>query len=288
MNFISLAVSVFISNYIFIIIIRLLPIRRKKLWQGILITLGDLAMMVTYATILIDSLQPPVSIDNLLFGLGSILGIFLGYAAAMMIVLDGVTLFRSKRYREFERAVKQKDGPSVSKKILGTLMLVVSAILLGYAIVVLCHYSSAVLIPLIGAMIGFALTLSVSIYFFISAKPLKSSLKAGAVWLLIQYPSQTELYEQSLDGPITEKNALAPLFETYLPDDYGFIITPHKKYHIIGIKMRQPNPLLLEKLSVTPVDLTPYQEVLTYFKKYERHKIYLDENNQITKVVSIK
>ena len=144
MNFISLAVSVFISNYIFIMIIRLLPIRRKRLWQGILITLGDLAMMVTYATILIDSLQPPVSIDNLLFGLGSILGIFLGYAAAMMLVLDGVTLFRSKRYREFERAVKQKDGPSVSKKILGTLMLVVSAILLGYAIVVLCHYSSAV------------------------------------------------------------------------------------------------------------------------------------------------
>ena len=99
MNFISLAVSVFISNYIFIMIIRLLPIRRKRLWQGILITLGDLAMMVTYATILIDSLQPPVSIDNLLFGLGSILGIFLGYAAAMMLVLDGVTLFRSKRYR---------------------------------------------------------------------------------------------------------------------------------------------------------------------------------------------
>ena len=57
MNFISLAVSVFISNYIFMAIIRLLPVKRKKLWQAIIISLADISSILGYAWMFILSLE---------------------------------------------------------------------------------------------------------------------------------------------------------------------------------------------------------------------------------------
>lgn len=289
MNFISLAVSVFISNFIFIRIIDILPfIRRKKIWQGILISLADISSILGYVIILITSLTTNINLTIILEMVGSILGILIGYIAAMMIILDGISLFKSKRLREFERGINQKEGKSLPRNIIAMICLCVSIVLLAYSIITIINYNKDVLISLIGAIIGTLIFSGLSIYFFISGKALYTKVNSSNLILYIKLPDKTVTYYKELSKELTENQILGKIKETYMLDEFGFIITPTTKYAVKGIMVTKLAKDILNDLNMDLLEPNPYQEALSHFQKYNRKKIVLDQNNKITKIIDLK
>lgn len=288
MNFISLAVSTFISFYFIIFIIRILPIKRKKLWQGILISFGAISSIFGYIAIFITNLQVGFNLYLLLEILGSSLGVIIAYVAAMMIVLDGISLFKSKRYREFERGINQKDGASIPKNIFSIISFIISAILLTYIIFSIINYNSNILISLIGTIIGLIIFTILGIYFYISGKPLHQTLKSSNLLLYIKLPNEELVYEQTLSKDLTIEQALGEFGNVYMLDEFGLIITPSIKYVVKGVMITKLNKELLKGLNMKKLDPNPYQSILPNFQKYNRKKIVLDELNNIKSITILK
>ena len=141
MNFISLALSTFIS-YLFIrFIINILPLRKKRLWHLIVISLYDLSSLLTY----IGVFFMPTDIYTLLYGIGGILGVLIAYISTLMIILDGVKVFKSRRLKEFERSINQKEGKSVPKNIVGIIFILLSLVLVGYSVFLFTNYDPTLL-----------------------------------------------------------------------------------------------------------------------------------------------
>lgn len=289
MNFISLAVSVFISNYIFIRIIGILPfIKRKKLWQGILISLADISSILGYVMILISSLTTGINLTIILEMIGSILGILIGYIAAMMIILDGVSLFKSKRYREFERGINQKDGKSIPRNILAIICAAISVVLLTYSIITIINYSNNVLVSLIGTILGTLLFIFLSVFFFLTGKSLHTTVKSSHLILFIKLPEKSLVYQQELSKELTEDQVLEKIKQIYMLDEFGFIITPTTKYAVKGIMVTKLTKGILDDLKMNLLNPNPFEEALSHFQKYNKKKIILDENNKITKIIDLK
>ena len=161
MNIISTAISVFISNYIIIAIIRLLSLKKKTLWQTIILSFYNLGSIVGYLWMILSANE--LSLLLILELLSSILGVVIAYTASMMIVLDGIVLFKSKRLREFERSYHQKDGTSIPRNILAVISLSLSIALFTYGIVSLLNYDKRLLISCIGTFLGMAIFLGLAI-----------------------------------------------------------------------------------------------------------------------------
>lgn len=288
MNFISLAVSIFITNYIFIHILRLLPIRRNKLWASIIISLADGIVIINYIRILISMFQQEIELTYILEYVGNILGVFIGYAAAMMIILDGVQIFKSKRYREFERGIKQKDGRSMPRSVLAVICTTLFIILLAFDIFTILHYNPNNLYSIIGTSVGAAVSLGFAIYFFLSGKPIHTTLKSSKLLFILQLQNQHYFFKQELSKELTEEIALNNLHNIYLLDEYGLLITPTEKYVIKGIKVNKIDPEIIKNFNMTYLNPSPYNEILEHIQKYNRKKIYIDEQNHVTKTINIK
>ena len=290
MNFISLAVSVFISNYIFMAIIRLLPfIRRKKLWQGIIISLADISSILMYIMILLSAITTEeFDILIVLEIVGSILGILIGYIAAMMLVLDGITLFKSRRLREFERGMNNKEGKSVPKNILGLICVAISVVLLVFVIITSLNYNNSVLVTLIGTIAATILFISLAIFFFISGRAAHQSIKSNHLLIYIKLPDKTLTYHKELSKDNTEDKVLGKFKDVYMLDEFGMIITPTTKYAVKGIMVTKLSKNILDELDMELLDPNPFKFALENFRKYNRKKIILDENNNVTKIIDLK
>lgn len=290
MNFISLAVSVFISNYIFMAIIRLLPfIRRKKLWQGIIISIADISSIITYIGILLTVITSPDT-DKLIIleVIGSILGILIGYIAAMMLVLDGISLFKSRRLKEFERGLNNKEGKSIPKNILGLICVAIAVVLLVFVVITLINYDNSVLVTLVGTIAATLLFIGLSIFFFISGKAQHQSIKSNHLLLYIKLPDKSLTYQQELSKDKTLDMVLGKFKDIYMLDEFGMIVTPTTKYVVKGIMVTKLAKDILNELDMQLLDPNPFEEALENFQKYNRKKIILDENNKITKIIDLK
>lgn len=288
MNFISLAASVFISNYIFLRIINILPFKNKKLWQIIIISFADLSSVIGYLITFIISLDYGFNMMIALEMLGSILGILTAYIAIMMLIFDGKSLFKSKRLKEFERGINKKDEASLPKNIIAIILLTISIILLLYSIISIFNYSKDILISLIGTIIVSIILLIISIYLFISGKALHQKLKSEHILLYIKLPNEQLVYEQTLSKTLNLKQALNGFDETYILDEYGLIITKDKKYIVKGIMVTKIDKNILNKLNMQILSPNPYEEAFSHFQKYNRKKIILDESNKIKNISNIK
>ena len=286
MNIISTAISVFISNYIIIAIIRLLPLKKKTLWQTIILSFYNLGSIVGYLWMILSANE--LSLLLILELLSSILGVVIAYTASMMIVLDGIVLFKSKRLREFERSYHQKDGTSIPRNILAVISLSLSIALFTYGIVSLLNYDKRLLISCIGTFLGMAIFLGLAIYFFISGKAQHKTIKAENLLLIVQIEDKKILLAAELSKDQTLETLLSPLADIYILDEYGLIVTPHMRYIVKGVKLDYLSKDILKSLQMQPFTDSVLNEALKEFKKYNRKKIILDENYSIKKISIIK
>lgn len=286
MNIISTAISVFISNYIIIAIIRLLPLKKKTLWQTIILSFYNLGSIVGYLWMILSANE--LSLLLILELLSSILGVVIAYTASMMIVLDGIVLFKSKRLREFERSYHQKDGTSIPRNILAVISLSLSIALFTYGIVSLLNYDKRLLISCIGTFLGMAIFLGLAIYFFTSGKAQHKTIKAENLLLIVQIEDKKILLASELSKDQTLETLLSPLADIYILDEYGLIVTPHMRYIVKGVKLDYLSKDILKSLQMQPFTDSVLNEALKEFQKYNRKKIILDENYSIKKISIIK
>lgn len=286
MNIISTAISVFISNYIIIAIIRLLPLKKKTLWQTIILSFYNLGSIVGYLWMILSANE--LSLLLILELLSSILGVVIAYTASMMIVLDGIVLFKSKRLREFERSYHQKDGTSIPRNILAVISLSLSIALFTYGIVSLLNYDKRLLISCIGTFLGMAIFLGLAIYFFISGKAQHKTIKAENLLLIVQIEDKKILLAAELSKDQTLETLLSPLADIYILDEYGLIVTPHMRYIVKGVKLDYLSKDILKSLQMQSFTDSVLNEALKEFQKYNRKKIILDENYSIKKISIIK
>lgn len=286
MNFISLAVSMFISNYFIMAIIRVLPLKNKRVWQIGIITVANVSPIIGYLISLftITSLTFLTIIDIL----GSILGVLIAYTASMMIILDGISIFKSRRLREFERNIKNKDGKSLPRSILSLICMIIFGVLLAYSIISGLNYDEKILVSFIGTIIGSVISLGLAIYFFISSRPIHKTIKAENLLFIINLPEKKKVFKKELSKDFTYEDALGELLDTYMIDEYGMLITANERYLVKGIKVNQIDQATLSKIRMEPYEEPPFGEALDKYQKYNRKKIFLDENNHITKITNIK
>lgn len=212
MNIISLAVSTFIFNYIIMAIIRILPLRKKRIWQTAIISVVCFGEIANYLALML--LTRETDFLFLLEMVGSVFGVIIGYVASMMIILDGITLFKSKRLREFERNLNHKDGISVPRKVLGSIAITLGGILLVYGIVLLLNYDPALLITTIGVFIGAVCFIGVAIYFFISGAPQHKSIHAEHLLFVVDLDGSKILYQANLSKEFPIERALGSLWSS--------------------------------------------------------------------------
>lgn len=287
MNIISMAISIFISNYIIMVIIRLLPIRNKRIWQLAIISLFCLGEIGGYLWIAIQSIGV-LDLLSILSILGSVFGVLIGYIASLMMVLDGVTLFKSRRLKEFERNLNNKEGRSVPRHILGVIACSFGIALIVYGVVTVLHYDSRLLATIIGTFIGGAIFIAVALYFFISGAPKHKTLKASNLLFIVDFEGEKLVYQANLTKEFTLEQALGDIMETYILDEYGLIITPTEHYVVKGLKLEYSAKNLLKTIQMKLLETHPFELVLKEFQKYNRKKIVLDENYQIQKIKIIK
>lgn len=286
MNIISLAVSTFITNYIIMFIIRVLPLRNKRVWQSVVISLFCLGEIIGYVLIFI--LPYTLDLITILEVIGSIFGVLIGYIASMMIVLDGVSIFKSRRLKEFERNLNNKEGRSFPKWILAIIAVSLSSILLIYGIITLIHYDSKLLLTTIGLFVGAVIFLGVGIYLFICGAPKHKKIHAENLLLIVDIEGQKTIYQAKLSKDFTIEHALGKLMDIYMLDEFGLIITPSNHYIVKGIKLDYSTKDILKEIQMTPYEGNAFDEAIKNFQKYNRKKIILDEQNQIQKITIIK
>lgn len=286
MNIISLAVSTFITNYIITIIIRALPIRHKRNWQIGIISLSCLLEIGGYLWIVIASRT--TDFLTIIEIIGSCLGVLIGYIASLMMVLDGVTLFKSKRLREFERSYNQKDGASVPRKVLGSISLSLGLLLLVYGIITAIHYNSRLLWNCIGLFIGGVAFTGVAIYFFISSTPQHKSIHAENLLFIVDFEGTKNLYLANLSKENTIESYLGKIIDLYILDEFGLIITPSSHYIVKGIKLEYSSKDLMKEIQMNLYEGKDFDEAIAQFQRYNRKKIVLDENHKIVKTTIIK
>ena len=285
LNFISVAISIFISNFIIITIIRHLPIRKNQLWQLIIITIYNVGGLIFE---FVGILSYEMNIINILYVLGNVIGVGIGYTATLMIILDRKLIFKSRRLKQFERDLKNNGEKSISRNIISIVCLSIFIILTVYGIISVLHYDSSLLITIIGVFIGAIISLALAIYFFISGMPQHTKIKASNLLFMISLPDDILLYHANLTKEYTLEVALASLQDLFYIDEYGLIITPTERYIVKGIHLETFNQEMNEKIELKRFYDSKFDEAIKNFQKYNRKKIILDENNKIIKISVIK
>ncbi|MDE6241373.1 MAG: hypothetical protein K2M08_02995 [Anaeroplasmataceae bacterium] len=286
MNIISLAISTFILNYIIMSIIRVLPLRNKRVWNSIIISLVAAGSIVGYLFGIVISKD--LNLIYLLEAIGNIFGVLIGYVASMMIVLDGITLFKSRRLKEFERNLNNKEGTSFPRWILAIIAGSLGLMLLIYGIITVINYDSKLILTIIGLFVGATLFIGVSIYLFISGAPKHKTIHAENLLFIVDYEGQKTIYQAKLSKEFTIENALGKLIEVYILDEYGLIITPSNHYIVKGLKLEYSAKEMLKEINMSVYDGNTFDEAIKNFQKYNRKKIILDEQNHIQKITMIK
>ena len=283
MDFISVALSLFLSNLFIRFIINILPIRKKRLWHLIIISLHDLSSLITYVGVFFLT----TDIYTILYGIGGILGVIIAYVATLMIILDGVKIFKSRRLKEFERSINQKEGASIPKNIVGAIFIISVIVLFGYSVFLFMNFDSTLLPTLIGVIVLGLILLGLGIYFIVSGRALHSNIKAHNLMLVINLPSNTLTYTATITKELSVDDALGKIKDMYYLDEFGLLITPNSKYLVKGMKADSIPNEYLESLKMQLMD-DRFDHITYNYKKYSRQKITVDNNLNIIKIQDIK
>ncbi|MDE7100362.1 MAG: hypothetical protein K2O05_00735 [Anaeroplasmataceae bacterium] len=285
MNFIYLALSVFVANYIAMYIVRLLPIKNKRIVQLVVVSILDIGSIIGY---IVNLVSYGFELSFFLYTVGNIIGISVAYVASLMLILDDVQIFKSRRAREFERGIKNKEGSSVPRNILASICFIVFIVLIVYGIIALLNYSNNLLLTTIGVFVAATISLALAIYFLISGRPTHKKISAQKLLFMIQLPQNIVLYEAELTKEFTINDALGALKDIYILDEFGLLCSPTASYLVQGMKLNELTDDIKSKIHMKQIEHSEFLPILNEFNKYQRKKIILDENNQIVQIKNIK
>lgn len=287
MNIISLAIATFIFGSIIMAIINALPIRKKRLWDIIIVSIYSLIELGQYILIIIFNINS-LDLIAILEIIASILGIIIGYTAIMMIILDGIRLFKSKRLKEFERNLNNKESTSIPKWIFSIISGILGIVLLVFGIISTINYTKELLISVIGLYIGSIIFIGLGIYLFIAGLPKHKKIKASNLLFIVDFDNNKYIYTTSITKEFTISNAIGSIQDLYLIDEYGLLITPEKHYIVKGIKLEYSGKHYLNEINMERVETNDFDEAISKYQKYNRKRIELDENNNIKGIKIIK
>lgn len=285
MNFIYLALSIFVANYIAMYIVRLLPIKNKRIVQLAIVSILDIGSIIGY---IINLVSYGFELSFFLYTVGNIIGISVAYVTSLMLILDDVQIFKSRRAREFERGIKNKEGSSVPRNILSAVCFMVFIILIVYGIIALLNYSNNLLLTTIGVFVASTISIALAIYFLISGRPTHKKISAQKLLFMILLPQNTVLYETELTKEFTINDALGDLKDIYILDEFGLLCSPTYSYLVQGMKLNELTDDIKSKIHMKQIEHNEFLSILNEFNKYQRKKITLDENNQIIHIKNIK
>lgn len=287
MNIISLAIATFIFGSIIMAIINALPIRKKRLWDIIIVSIYSLIELGQYILIIIFNINS-LDLIAILEIIASILGIIIGYTAIMMIILDGIRIFKSKRLKEFERNLNNKESTSIPKWIFSIISGALGIVLLVFGIISTINYTKELLISVIGLYIGSIIFIALAIYLFIAGLPKHKKIKASNLLFIVDFDNNKYIYTTSITKEFTISNAIGSIQDLYLIDEYGLLITPEKHYIVKGIKLEYSGKHYLNEINMERVETNDFDEAISKYQKYNRKRIELDENNNIKGIKIIK
>ncbi|MDE7095115.1 MAG: hypothetical protein K2O23_01360, partial [Anaeroplasmataceae bacterium] len=130
--------------------------------------------------------------------------------------------------------------------------------------------------------------IGVSIYLFISGAPKHKTIRAENLLFIVEYEGEKMIYQANLSKEFTIENALGKLMEMYMLDEYGLIITPSNHYIVKGLKLEYSAKNMLDEIHMSKYEGNDFDEAIQNFRKYNRKKIILDEQNHIKKITMIK
>lgn len=287
MNIISLAISTFIISSIIMAIINALPIRKKRLWDIIIVSIYSLGELSSYLFIFFCNINN-LDLITILEAISSILGVIIGYVAIMMIILDGIKIFKSKRLKEFERNLNNKESSSIPKWISSIISGTLGIVLLVFGIISTINYTKELLISVIGLYIGSIIFIILAIYLFITGLPKHKKIKASNLLFIVDFENQKYIYTTSITKEFSINDALGSIQDVYLIDEYGLLITPKKHYIVKGIKLEYSGKKYLDEINMEKIESNEFDEIISKYQKYNRKRIEIDEYNNIKSIKIIK
>lgn len=281
MNFLSTALSVFITNYIIMIVVKYIPVRNKRFWQIIIISIYcavTISISAYYYVKII--LTYPIQIEYTSYQLLSIIvGVAIGYVLIMIIILDGNSIFKNRRYREFEKAFSNTESRNISKNVIALILIFVSLFLMAYLIYLLINFNSKQLADIIGISILIALFIIGGIILFFKKSKIKTTEKI--IFFIISKKKNYVFIENNSKKSINE--LIGDIDKLYLVDDYGYLYLKKSKMHIFGIKNENFDINLINKVLMNQTSFSLFNKVVELLDKFNRKKIYIDEDYKIIK-----
>lgn len=286
MNFLSVFVSTFLTNYFFSWIISMLPIRNKRKVTIIVLSVLNLAS-IGYNLYLTVSLFVTGNFNTAIYYGGNFLASLIAYLAIMMLLLDGIKVFKTKRQRAFLNALNS-NKPGIPYYAVFLILLVLGLLSLGYAIFATINYSSNLLWTLIGAYSIAIILLGLVLYLFLTnlkgqSKPSISNAKVkGGLIFILDLKNQRLVYETKN----YDETTLKKLTEVYYFTEYGYLITPNTKYVVKGIKVDNIDPELKASINLELTQEEKLIAVLENYQKYQTKTIFVDADYKVTKEIT--
>lgn len=283
MSFLSTIISTFFTNYITMIIIRYLPIRKKQIVTGSVVSVVNIGSIIFYIYLMIAS---GGGLTENIYLIAECVGIFIGYIASMMMIFDGVQIFKSKRYREFERNLKQKKTNPLPTLVSGIVFILLGVVMGVFVGILFFDKSKLNIFNMVCLAIGMVASIALGIVLLCQKKQDKG--KKETVMFVIDYEEHKLVYLQNLEKTQRLTDFLGKINDSYISDDYGYIITKESSIHVFGIKVTQLDEDAILSIQMKRINSSRFKPALEKMSKYNRQRIYMDENYAIVKVTAIK
>lgn len=310
MNFLYAFISVFLTNYLCIWIISLFSTKYRKLISAIVISLFNISSIIysiydlwqiyLYAASQ-NQLQEYTAI--LLVGVGNLLAPIFAYAATLLLLLDGRKIFKSRRQQQYRNALKSGFNKQALIAIIILSLLGIGSLV--YAIIITMNYSFELLLAAVGAYGMTIIFFGVAYYIFyinftkqknldttstnsniINANIINKTKVDVILLFILQLGVKKYYFTGSLENNKTINDYLGNILNIYVLTDFGNINTPDKKYIVKGIKVDKISEETLREIKMERI--MPDEKmlnILSNFQRYHLKNIYLDENNNVVKII---
>ena len=291
MNFLTLFISTFLTNYFFIWIISLFKFRNKRNISAGIISLANLSSIgyYFYDMIMYFKVQNTAMI---IYTVGNILAVLIAYIATLILLFDGVKLFKTKRQREFKNAIEGKT--SITSTVLVITFSILAAVSIIYAIYLSITYNNVYLWNLIGAYTIGIIFVGLSLFVYYNNKPQKAEqviekkiqkvLNRNLIFI-IYLKNKKVVFESQYDDNFEE--LLGDFQRLYVLNNYGIITQNDTAYSVMGVSLEYLDKNTLNTLKMNVCKNEKLLDVVNQFNRFEQKQIIIDVNYNIEKEIKL-
>lgn len=310
MNFLYTFLASFITNYLIIWIISLFSFKNRKIVSLVVISIINIATIVFNALALFEVYVDLASQNDLSSGIsyilievGNLIANVVAYLATLVLLLDGMKIFKSRRQQQYRNAVKNKaNKPAIFAVVALTIL---GLACLTYAIILNVNYETNLLLAIVGAygmtLVFFGLAYYIFFINFTKEKNLdttstnsnvinatiinKTKVEVDLLFIL-QLGTNKYYFTGPLDNNNTINTYLGEILNIYVLTDFGNINSPSKKVIVKGIKVDRISEETLKEIKMTRITNPDekFLNIVSNFERYHLKNIFLDENNNIIKI----